>query len=478
MTSAPPILVAFTRDLRLSDHPALTAAAGTGAPVVPVYVDDATSPGQWALGGAARWWLHCSLTALAGDFETLGARLILRRGALPETLAVLVRETGARAVYMTRRPEPWQASAVARTQEMLGVPLTLFDGASLYTPGTIRTGAGTAYKVFSQFWRACRKRPAPEAPLAAPDSLRPPERWPESAALADFELPAGNAPIASPADPWRPGERGARERFDAFRERGLAGYRAGRDRPADAATSRLSPHLAFGEISPRQVWHGALAAVGAGEPEGTAAEAFLREIGWREFAYHVLDGFPELPEAPLNPRFAAFPWRDDPDGLAAWQAGRTGYPIVDAGMRELAATGWMHNRLRMITGSFLVKDLRVHWLAGERWFWERLVDADLANNALGWQWVAGSGPDAAPYFRIFNPVRQGERFDPEGAYVRRWIPELAGLANSEIHAPWTASRAALDAAGVALGKNYPRPILDHQAARKAALEAFEAVKRR
>jgi len=290
-------------------------------------------------------------------------------------------------------------------------------------------------------------------------------------------LPISRCWAGGIAQTWRPGESGAAARLESFLDQGLASYADRRDRPAGAGTSCLSPHLAFGEVSPRQIWHASLAAAGTGEAGGSPAEPFLRQIAWRDFAYHLLVAFPDLPEAPLNPRFTTFPWREDRAGLAAWQAGRTGYPIVDAGMRALWATGWMHNRLRMIVASFLVKDLRLHWLAGERWFWDTLVDADLANNALGWQWAAGSGADAAPYFRIFNPVRQGERFDPGGAYVRRWVRELADLPDSAIHAPWTASEETLAAAGVRLGESYPRPIVDHAQARKDALAAFDVVKR-
>jgi deoxyribodipyrimidine photo-lyase len=281
---------------------------------------------------------------------------------------------------------------------------------------------------------------------------------------------------------WQPGEAGARTRLGAFLDQGLADYREGRDRPDRIGTSRLSPHLHFGEIGPRQIWHAAMARAeaapkgGNAGPVDSAAESFLRELGWREFTHHLLYHWPDLPHANWKPEFDGFSWRDDAAGLAAWQRGMTGYPIVDAGMRELWRTGWMHNRVRMIAASFLIKDLLVDWRAGERWFWDTLVDADLAQNAASWQWVAGSGADAAPYFRIFNPVLQGRKFDPGGAYVRKYVPELARLPAKHIHVPWEAPDDALAAAGVRLGATYPRPIVDHKLARDRALAAWQALK--
>jgi len=470
MADTPPILLVFTRDLRIEDHPALQAASGSGAPVLPVFVLDDETPGGWHAGSASRWWLHHSLAALTASLEALGARLILRRGALAPEIAALVREAGAQAVFASRRTEPWLATAFQCLQTELSVPVRLFAGSTLFAPGSLRTRAGGPYKVFSQFWRAALAAEPPGRAVGAPSRLTQPAEWPESDRLGDLDLLPHSDRASGLRESWRPGEAGALSRLDAFLDSGLVSYADLRDRPAAQGTSRLSPHLAFGEISPRRIWHAALAATGAPDARGGEAAAFLRELGWREFAHHLIEAFPDMPDQPLRSAFAAFPWREDAEAFQAWCQGRTGYPIVDAGMRELRATGWMHNRVRMIAASFLVKDLRIHWWKGERWFWDTLVDADLANNALGWQWVAGCGADAAPYFRVFNPVRQSERFDPEGRYIRRWVPEIAELPDDAIHAPWNADTRQVPAT------NYPAPLVDHAAARRAALAAFEIVK--
>ncbi|MBJ7535455.1 deoxyribodipyrimidine photo-lyase [Rhodomicrobium vannielii ATCC 17100] len=477
---AAPALVLFRRDLRLSDHPALSAAAETGAPVLPVYILDDETPGRWRMGGASRWWLHQSLRSLGTDLEARGSRLVLRRGETERVLRDLIEETGARSIFFTRGYEPYQRALEGRLKPSLearGVSLRRFGGQMLVEPESIANLAGEPFRVFTPFFRALSQRGAPATPLPAPLKLAAPDSWPRSDALASLALEptkpdwAGGIRAA-----WRPGETAARERLAQFIETTLASYRTRRDEPGIDGTSRLSPHLAFGEIGPRQIWHAVQAAAEAAG-DHAAADAYLREVGWREFSYHLLFHFPHLPEAPFRPEFAAFPWRDDETALEAWQRGRTGYPIVDAGMRQLWQTGWMHNRVRMIVASFLIKHLLLPWQTGADWFWDTLVDADLANNAASWQWVAGSGADAAPYFRIFNPVLQGEKFDARGDYVRVFVPELAKLPASLIHKPWTASAAALRDAGVTLGETWPHPIVDHAAARARALTAFAAVKK-
>jgi deoxyribodipyrimidine photo-lyase len=469
-----PTIVWFRQDLRATDNPALAAAAARGA-VVPVYIRDDSGP--WARGGASRWWLHHSLAALGDDLARRGSALILRSGAAGTVLAQLVAETGAEAVVWNRCYEP---AAIARDRVIkaeLGrarVDAQSFNASLLFEPWTVTTRAGGAYGVFSPFWRACLAQPEPAQPLPAPARLEPIAMPPRGESLDEWGLlPRAPDWAGALRATWTPGEAGARARLDAFVANRLTHYHRSRDRPDLPGTSRLSPHLHFGEISPRAVWH----AVRAAGDHGAGPERFLTELGWREFSYHLLYHAPELPERGLRAEFARFPWAADEAALRAWQRGRTGYPIVDAGMRELWATGWMHNRVRMIVASFLVKDLLLPWQDGARWFWDTLVDADLANNAASWQWVAGCGADAAPYFRIFNPALQAARFDPDGAYVRRWVPELARVPAAHIHKPWAAPDTALAEAGVRLGATYPRPIVDHAAARRRALAAFADMKR-
>jgi deoxyribodipyrimidine photo-lyase len=404
--------------------------------------------------------------------------LLLLRGAAQELLPALIRQTGAGAVYWNRCYEP---DAIARDGELkmslraLGVRVESFAGNLLHEPWEVTTRRGEPMKVFTAFWRASRARPV-ASPLAAPRlKLAAPRVAGDH--LEAWDLVPGRPNWAAGWERlWMPGEAGALARFDAFRQHGLAKYGQRRDRPDLAGTSMLSPHLHWGEISARSIWSALLPALD--DPaQGDGADKFVRELGWREFSYYLLYYFPTLPDANWRPQFNALPWRTNTDDLTAWQRGRTGYPLVDAGMRQLWQTGWMHNRLRMITASFLIKHLRIDWRRGEAWFWDTLVDADLANNAAAWQWVAGSGADAAPFFRVFNPVLQGRKFDPDGEYIRRWCPELARLPHAAIHAPFAAAPTTLAEAGVRLGETYPRPIVDHEQARKAALAGYEKLRR-
>lgn len=478
--NAPPVIMWFRHDLRLTDNAALLAATATGRPVLPVYVLDLEAPGTWAPGGASRWWLHHSLAALATSLERLGSRLILQRGRAQTTLTELADQVGAEAVYCTRAYEPWARAAEDGLQAALvadGRALKRYGGALLFEPEDLATNAGEPFRVFTPFARKVASRNEPRTPRSAPTGIPTPSRWPRSDKLKDFELlPTTPDWAGGLRAAWTPGELGAHKRMETFVGDALEGYRNDRDRPDLAGTSRVSPHLHHGEISPHTCWHMAGAAAQAAGRFEAGLETFRKELLWREFSHHLLVHFPDLPTEPFRAEFTSFPWVDDASRLAAWQRGKTGYPIVDAGMRELWVSGWMHNRVRMIVASFLVKDLRIPWQSGARWFWDTLVDADLANNSASWQWVAGCGADAAPYFRIFNPVTQSQKFDPDGTYIRRWLPELARVGTEHIHAPWMAPKQALDAVGVHLGHDYPQPIVDHAVARKEALAAFSSVK--
>lgn len=474
-----PVILWLTRDLRVADHPALAAAGETGRPVIPLFVLDDDAPGAWRRGGASRWWLHHSLARLADSLQRLGAPLVLRRGDSCDEIAAVVREARADAVYCSRGYEPWARRLEASLKDRLdgdGVELRRFAGHLLVEPDRVETKTGGPYKVYTPFWRSVSALPM-RTPLPAPDKLHGPAKAPAGMALDELELLPRRPNWATGFEPlWQPGEAGARARLTEFLEKDVARYHDERNRPDRPATSRLSPHLAFGEITPAECWRAASLLAERVPRAAEGAGVFMKEVVWREFSYHLLFHFPNLPEAPFRPEFERFPWAPAKGALEAWRRGRTGYPIVDAGLRELWQTGWMHNRVRMITASFLIKDLLVSWQDGEAWFWDTLVDADLASNAASWQWVAGSGADAAPYFRIFNPITQGEKFDPDGAYVRRYVPELARLPAEHIHAPWLAPQPVLAAAGVRIGETYPAPIVDHAAARTYALAAYAAIK--
>jgi deoxyribodipyrimidine photo-lyase len=472
-----PALLWFTRDLRLSDNPALHAAMQGGRAVVPIFVLDDAAGAEWALGAASRWWLHQSLRALQADLAAAGSTLMLRRGSAAEVLPELAASLGAGECHVARPYEPWRRQSVDAVENALRaarVTLHRHRSTLLFEPDAIRTKTGGAYGVYTPFARACEAAGVSADYLPAPTHI-PTVSAPASEALDDWGLLPKKPDWAGGfRATWTPGEKGAQLRARAFLKGAMASYDTARNLPAGSTTSMLSPNLHWGEISPRRLWHAS-----AGGPHGSSAGAkvFRNELLWREFSAHLLWHHPSLPAEPLRPEFGAMPWRDDPPGLRAWQRGRTGIPLVDAGMRQLWQIGWQHNRVRMVTASFLIKHLLIDWRDGQRWFWDTLVDADLASNAASWQWVAGSGADAAPFFRIFNPVLQGRKFDPDGAYVRRYVPELARLPDRFLHAPWEAPENVRTAAGLRLGHDYPFPIVDLAAGRAQALDAFTALSR-
>lgn len=467
-------LVWFRHDLRLADNPALHAAAARGK-VLPVFVWDDVNTGGWPLGAASKWWLHHSLAVLE---KALGG-LLLRRGDPREILPELVQQTGATAVMWNRLYEPAAMQRDRDLKELLRameVEATSHKAGLLFEPWEVQTGSGGDYKVFTPFWKACMDKadtvgePLPVPKLQLAD-------MPKGDTLAGWQLLPTKPNWAKGWDDiWQPGEHGAHARLHAFLHEGLYGYAHGRDLPAANHTSRLSPHLHWGEVSPRQVYAATRAAAAKQGQLAKDADKFLAELGWREFCHHVLYHAPTLPDENWRATFNAYPWEDNAAHLKAWQRGQTGYPLVDAGMRELWHTGTLHNRVRMVVASFLIKHLRTHWRQGEAWFWDTLLDADLANNAAGWQWVAGSGADGAPYFRIFNPTSQAAKFDPDGAYIHRWLPELAKLPPPHLFAPWEAPPEVLEKAAVQLGTTYPKPLVNHATARAAALEGYEKVK--
>ena len=451
-----PIIVWLRRDLRLADQPAFRAAAERGQ-VLPVYVLDDETPKHRRMGAASRWWLHHSLANLDADLRKLGSRLILRRGKSEDVLAAIAAETGAREVHALHHVEPWWRNAERAVAKVLD--LTLHHGNYLAPPGSVLTGGGTPFKIYTPFWRALQERMPPPPPLPAP-SLSAPASWPASDDLADWALlPTKPDWAGGMRAEWIPGEGGAAARLDTFSRR-AARYADRRNLPSMLGTSRLSPHLHFGEVSPAQVWH-------AVSNAGGSVDVFLGELGWRDYAANVVHQFPDYGARSYKEEFDRLPWRTGPEAeadLRAWQQGRTGYPIVDAGMRELWATGWMHNRVRMIVASFLIKHLLIDWRRGEEWFWDTLVDADYAQNAVNWQWSAGSGVDANMFVRIMAPLTQSPKFDAAG-YIRQWVPELAGLGDAEIHDP-----------GLLRPRGYPAKIIEHVEGRARALAAHAAMK--
>jgi deoxyribodipyrimidine photo-lyase len=457
-------LLWLRQDLRLLDNPALYAAAARGA-VLPVYILDDESAGEWKLGGASRWWLHHSLASLKASLAKHSIPLILKRGNPQDILDELLVQTGADSVMWNRCYEPYATARDAAIKTHLkakGVLVESFNAALLFEPWEIKNQQGNFFKVFTPFWKHCLSKLPPSAPLPLPPRLSAPATLPASDGLDDWGLlPTKPDWARGLRDTWQVGEDAAQTQLKKFLNAGLMKYDGGRDIPSQDNTSRLSPHLHFGEISPRQIWYQVSE---YSEKLGSHVSKYLAEIGWREFSYHLLFHVPTLPSEPFNTKFSAFTWDFDERSFNAWKTGQTGYPLVDAGMRELWHTGIMHNRVRMVTASFLTKHLRFHWKEGEDWFWDTLVDADLASNAASWQWVAGCGADAAPYFRIFNPFTQSEKFDPQGDYIRKWVPELRDVSPARIHMPW------------AYAPRYPKPIVEHDAARKRALNAYAALK--
>ncbi len=462
-----PIIVWFRQDLRIADNPALAAAYESGAPVLPLYILDDETPGEWQPGGASRWWLHHSLASLSASLGKLGVPLILRRGKAEEVLDQLIGETDATGVYWNRCYEPFAITrdkAIKATLQEIDIEAKSFNASLLVEPWEVRSKSGTPFKVFTPFWKTVRSQLTFDLPLPAPTILTPSENIPFSDQLDDWLLtPTSPDWAAGFGAQWTPGEAGAVNQFVAFLDAGIAGYAQGRDRPDRENVSRLSPHLHWGEISPRQI----VAALDERHGTDKDREKFIAELGWREFSYHLLYQAPDLPHKNFRAEFDTFPWARDQDLLSRWQRGETGYPIVDAGMRQLWHTGWMHNRVRMIVASFLVKHLLQPWQDGAAWFWDTLVDADLASNSASWQWVAGCGADAAPYFRVFNPVLQGKKFDPDGLYVKKWVPELADVPAVSVHAPL---EMAVPPAG------YPAPIIELSVGRNRALAAYETMK--
>lgn len=479
----------FRQDLRLEDNPALTSAlARERCYLVYIWAPEEESP--WEPGAASRVFLHESLLDLQEKIAARGGRLHCFRAGpgqtFPSSLAVLqaIAEAGnAGSIYWNRRYEPKiikRDSEIKAALKAFGLTVETCNGALLKEPWQVKTKEGKPFQVFTPFWRACLNELDLEPPLPAPASLHrtgsSSHGLPRAVAVADLELlPALNW-YKGIADSYPAGESEAQRALEHFLKHALTNYSIDRDKPHRQGVSRLSTYLHFGQVSPRTVWHRTKAGNIAARESADASACFLRELGWREFSHHLLYHFPETTETPLRKDFLNFPWHKDEELLKAWQKGLTGYPIVDAGMRELWQTGIMHNRVRMITASFLVKHLLQPWQEGARWFWDTLIDADLAQNTLGWQWTAGCGADAAPYFRIFNPMLQGEKFDPDGLYIKRYVPELAGLGSKYIHAPWTAPPQVLEKSGITLGITYPAPIVDHGEARQRALAAFQTLK--
>ncbi len=461
--------------MRLKDNPALHAAAQNGLPILPLYILDDENAGEFKMGGASRWWLHQSL---ADVNKSIDEHMVFARGRAQDVLESLIEEIGARAVYWNRCYEPWRIKRDTKIKKSLDekrIEVKSFNGSLLFEPHLTLKKDGTPYKVFTPFYKkgCLENAPPPRAPIPVPKSVE----WysHKICSLEDLDLMPSIRWYECMADEWQPGEEGAATNLEEFLDESINRYKEGRNYPARRDTSRLSPHLHFGEISPHMVWE----AVEAQNLMGGAAQGaatYQSELGWREFSYSLLYYFPDLPRKNLQSKFDNFPWRSSKNDLKAWQKGQTGYPIVDAGMRELWQTGYMHNRVRMIVGSFLVKNLLLYWHEGEKWFWDCLVDANMANNSAGWQWIAGCGADAAPYFRIFNPITQGQKFDEKGEYTRRFVPELKDMPDKYLFNPWEAPDDVLKKAGVKLGEDYPKPIVDLKVSRERALDAFKSLK--
>lgn len=475
-----PSIVWFRNDLRLNDNLALAAAAELGSSILPVFIWSPDDYGSFPPGAASRWWLHNSLMDLSESFrKRYKSHLVIRQGSELDSILKLVTETGAKHVFFNARYEPdlrKSDKTIVDALESTGVSVDVCCSTLLHNPTQLLTAEERPYKVFTPFWKSLQKRKIRQPVKLSGAKFIPASYLPTSLEVSKLGLLPKIHWTQGMEKEWQPGEDGANKRLKEFLESAVADYKEGRDTPGKALVSKMSPHLHFGEISPNTIWYAAQSAMLENASCASGCESYLRELVWREFAYHLLYHFSETTREPLRKQFNHFPWRSDSDLLKAWQNGKTGYPIVDAGMRELWQLGWMHNRVRMIVASFLVKHLLISWQEGADWFWDTLVDADLANNTLGWQWTAGCGADAAPYFRIFNPTLQGEKFDPDGDYVKRWVPELKNLNAKWIHRPWDAPPAELSKAGVDLGTTYPHPVVDHAKARARALAAFETIK--
>ncbi len=475
-------VVWFRDDLRIADHPAFFHAAKSGEPIMALYILDEKSDGLRPLGSAQKWFLYHALKSLDESLGKIGGCLHLRSGKSREIIREIINNENIGAVHWNRRCGKAELEIDAGLKaelQSVGVVVNSFQGNLLHEPYTTKTGSGGPYRVYSPFWRSLIASGEPRAPFPAPEEII--SYNPRNAALpldALQLLPTSPDWAKGWSRIWNPSEKGAAERFDDFVANGIHGYKEGRDFPDRDNISRLSPFLRFGLISPYQVWHGIRHHEAADTVSNTDSEKFLKELAWREFSYHLLFHFPDIGWKNFQERFDEFPWRaDGHEHLEAWQRGMTGYPIIDAGMRELWQTGYMHNRVRMVVGSFLVKHLLIDWRQGEKWFWDTLVDGDPANNPASWQWIAGCGADAAPYFRVFNPMLQGNKFDSDGEYVRKYVPELSKLPNQFIHAPFDVQPEILKQYGVTLGKTYPHPIVDHTRGRDRALEAFKELKK-
>lgn len=471
-----PTLLWFRKDLRLADNSALEAAIQAGGPIIPVFIWAPGEAGGWAPGAASRWWLHQALASLSEEWKVRGGGLIIREGDSLAVLRELIAETGACRVFWNRRYESPLRELDAEVKRSLredGIKVESFNSALLNEPHTASTGGGQPYKVYTPYWKKVKDRPLPD--LAEPDfaQLQFPDSFPESVELDTLGLLSSISWDAGFYQKWDVSEKAAMDRLDGFLSEAVKEYETDRDRPDVDGTSCLSPYLHWGQIGPRQIAHKLTKKY---DLRAEGPQVYLKEIYWREFAYNVLYHFPHTPDKPLREEYASFPWEYDKKTLKAWQKGRTGYPIVDAGMRQLWETGWMHNRVRMIVSSLLVKHLLHDWHEGAKWFWDTLVDADLSSNTLGWQWSGGCGADAAPYFRVFNPIIQGKKFDPDGGYVRKYVPELKDLDEEFIHTPWEAPLDVLEEAGLILGEDYPEPIIEHKKGRERALAALDKFK--
>ena len=462
----------FRQDLRLSDNPALTAAVKHGR-VLPIYIVDDNNAGEFTMGAASRWWLYHSLESLSAS---LGGNLSIYSGNPIDILTEIIAQHNITAVYWNRCYEPWRIkrdSQIKQQLKTMGIEAISTNGSLLWEPWTFKNNTGAPYTVFTPFYRkGCLQAEIPRHPLPTPENVDYVHAKQHSLSISQLKLLPKIRWDKQLEPHWKVGEQGAQTRLQEFVAAGLAHYKNGRNLPAKPYVSRLSPHLHFGEISPNQLWYGV-----RNIADDKHSDHFCSELGWREFSYSQLYQYPDLPIKNLQPKFEHFPWGDNQTLLRAWQKGQTGVPMVDAGMRELWQTGYMHNRVRMIVGSFLVKNLSLHWHHGERWFWDTLLDADLANNSASWQWVAGCGSDPVPYFRIFNPVSQGQKFDPDGSYVRRFVPEIALLPNTYLFNPWDAPEEVLKQAAIELGSTYPKPIVDLKTSRDAAQAAFDSLQK-